>query len=53
MLLSSIKSIWLYPMIVDFRKQLDGLVVLVIEALNNVVKIIQFSDRPYRIVLYC
>ena len=40
-------------MIVDFTKQVDGLVVLVIEALDKVVKIIQFSDRPYPIVLYC
>ena len=32
MLLSSIKSIWLYPMIVDFRKQLDGLIVLIVDA---------------------
>ena len=35
MLLSSIKSIWLYPMVVDFRKQLDGLIVLVVEALDK------------------
>ena len=35
MLLSSIKSIWLYPMIVDFRKQLDGLIVLIVDALDK------------------
>ena len=35
MLLSSIKRIWLYPMIVDFRKQLDGLILLVVEALDK------------------
>ena len=34
-LLSGINKIWLYPMIVDFRKQLDGLVVLVVEALDK------------------
>ena len=35
MLLSSIKSIWLYPMIVDFRKQLDGLIVIIADALDK------------------
>ena len=35
MLLSSIKSIWLYPMIVDFRKQLDGLIVIIVDALDK------------------
>ena len=35
MLLSSIKSIWLYPMIVDFRKQLDGLIVIIDDALDK------------------
>ena len=35
MLLSSIKSIWLYPMIVDFRKQLDGLIIIIVDALDK------------------
>ena len=36
MLLSPIKSIWLYPMIVDFRKQLDGLIVIIVDALIKI-----------------
>ena len=28
-------SIWLYPMIVDIRKQLDGIIVIIVDALDK------------------
>ena len=35
MILSCIKKIWLYPAVVDFRKQLNGLMVLIVDALDK------------------
>ena len=35
MLLSPIKSIWLYPMMVDFRQQLDGLIIIIVDAFER------------------
>ena len=35
MILSCIKKIWLYPGVVDFRKQLNGLIVLIVDALDK------------------
>ena len=35
MILSCVKKIWLYPEVVDFRKQLNVLIVLIVEALHK------------------
>ena len=35
MILSCIKKIWLYLAVVDFRKQLNGLMVLIADALDK------------------
>ena len=35
MILNCVKKIWLYPEVVDFRKQLNGLIVLIVEALDK------------------
>ena len=35
MILICIKKIWLYPAVVDFRKQLNGLMVLIVDALDK------------------
>ena len=34
MLLSNSCKIWLYPEVVDFRKQLNGLIVLIVDVLK-------------------
>ena len=35
MIPNGIKQIWLYPAVVDFRKQLNGLIVLIVDALDK------------------
>ena len=35
MLLSNSCKIWLYPEVVDFRKQLNGLIVLIVDVLGK------------------
>jgi len=35
MIPNGIKQIWLYPSVVDFRKQLNGLIILIVDALDK------------------
>ena len=67
-MLNCIKKIWLYPEVVDFRKQLKGLIVLIIDALDkdpgsgelfifcnragNKLKMVYFDGRCFWLV-YC
>ena len=62
------KNIWLYPEVVDFRKQLNGLIVLIVDALDkdpgsgelfifrnragNKLKMVYFDGRCFWLV-YC
>ena len=68
MILSCVKKIWLHPEEVDFRKQLNGLIVLIVEALDkdpgsgelfifrnrarNKLKMVYFDGRLFWL-LYC